>query len=131
MSHNRNPSSNSLFGGAAQGRPASATGGREKTYFEQQRESLVMEIATSFEHVLANINKLNRGLEATVAVGNEFSSVEALWSQFESVMAQKEQQQQHQQGQGQGQGQRQGQGSGQEHEDGGGHDDGRRENEDR
>ncbi|KAI1454768.1 DASH complex subunit Dad1-domain-containing protein [Annulohypoxylon moriforme] len=60
---------------------------REKTYFEQQREALIGEIAMSFEHVLANINKLNRSLEAVVAVGNEFSSVEALWSQFENVMA--------------------------------------------
>ncbi|VUC35690.1 unnamed protein product [Clonostachys rosea] len=60
---------------------------REKTYFEQQREALIGEIAMSFEHVLANINKLNRSLEAVIAVGNEFSSVEALWSQFENVMA--------------------------------------------
>jgi DASH complex subunit DAD1 len=57
--------------------------------------------------VLANINKLNRSLEGVIAVsydlsiglmegverwpegqvGNEFSSVEALWSQFENVMA--------------------------------------------
>ncbi|KAI1826851.1 DASH complex subunit Dad1-domain-containing protein [Xylaria intraflava] len=69
------------------------TGGgatREKTYFEQQREALIGEIAMSFEHVLANINKLNRSLEAVVAVGNEFSSVEALWSQFENVMAKDE-----------------------------------------
>ncbi|KYK55691.1 hypothetical protein DCS_07655 [Drechmeria coniospora] len=60
---------------------------RETTYFEQQREALMGDIATSFEHVLANINKLNRSLEAVIAVGNEFSSVEALWSQFENVMA--------------------------------------------
>ncbi|KAI0010508.1 DASH complex subunit Dad1-domain-containing protein [Xylariaceae sp. FL0662B] len=66
---------------------SSAMGTREKTYFEQQREALIGEIAMSFEHVLANINKLNRSLEAVVAVGNEFSSVEALWSQFENVMA--------------------------------------------
>jgi DASH complex subunit DAD1 len=39
------------------------------------------------EHVLANINKLNRSLEGVIAVGNEFGSVEALWSQFENVMA--------------------------------------------
>ncbi|KAI9158422.1 DASH complex subunit dad1 domain-containing protein [Paramyrothecium foliicola] len=58
----------------------------EKTYFEQQREALIGEIAMSFEHVLANINKLNRSLEAVITVGNEFSSVEALWSQFEGVM---------------------------------------------
>ncbi|KAI2611519.1 DASH complex subunit Dad1-domain-containing protein [Hypoxylon fragiforme] len=71
-------------------RSVSAMGTREqqgKTYFEQQREALIGEIAMSFEHVLANINKLNRSLEAVVAVGNEFSSVEALWSQFEGVMA--------------------------------------------
>ncbi|PVH88803.1 hypothetical protein DL98DRAFT_477466 [Cadophora sp. DSE1049] len=59
----------------------------EKTFFEQQREVLLKEIGISFEHVLANINKLNRSLEGVIAVGNEFSSVEALWSQFENVMA--------------------------------------------
>ncbi|KAL6855208.1 Dolichyl-diphosphooligosaccharide-protein glycosyltransferase subunit dad1 [Amphichorda felina] len=63
---------------------------REKTYFEEQREALIGEIAMSFEHVLANINKLNRSLESVIAVGNEFSSVEALWSQFENVMAKDE-----------------------------------------
>jgi len=71
---------------SAHARSASATGTREKSYFEQQREALIGEIAGSFEHVLANINKLNRSLEAVTAVGNEFSSVEALWSQFEHVM---------------------------------------------
>ncbi|CAI0654442.1 unnamed protein product [Colletotrichum noveboracense] len=74
-------------------------GGREKTYFEQQREELIGEIAMSFEHVLANINKLNRSLEAVITVGNEFSSVEALWSQFENVMA-KESEQQPKEGEG-------------------------------
>lgn len=46
--------------------------------------------AQSFEQVLANINKLNRNLEAVITVGNEFSSVEALWSTFENVMAKEE-----------------------------------------
>ncbi|MCJ1398434.1 hypothetical protein MMC11_001632 [Xylographa trunciseda] len=55
--------------------------------FEQQRAALVAEIATSLEHVLQNINKLNRALEGVIAVGNEFGAVEALWSQFEGVMA--------------------------------------------
>ncbi|KAK4173503.1 DASH complex subunit Dad1-domain-containing protein [Triangularia setosa] len=67
-----------------------AMGTREKSYFELQREELISEIAMSFEHVLANINKLNRSLEAVIAVGNEFSSVEALWSTFENVMAKEE-----------------------------------------
>jgi DASH complex subunit DAD1 len=84
-----------------------------RAYFEQQREALMGEIATviikeaepprcfhanpvlpepaqSFEQVLANINKLNRNLEAVITVGNEFSSVEALWSTFENVMAKEE-----------------------------------------
>ncbi|KAL7944329.1 DASH complex subunit Dad1 domain-containing protein [Trichoderma barbatum] len=61
-----------------------------RAYFEQQREALIGDIAGSFEQVLANINKLNRSLEAVIAVGNEFSSVEALWSQFENVMAKDE-----------------------------------------
>ncbi|KAG6005328.1 hypothetical protein E4U21_000243 [Claviceps maximensis] len=79
-----------------------------KTYFESQREALISDIALvgisrkplsadeydasystrlmSFEHVLGNINKLNRSLEEVIKMGNDFSSVEALWSQFESVM---------------------------------------------
>ncbi|KAH6900151.1 DASH complex subunit Dad1-domain-containing protein [Thelonectria olida] len=75
---------------ASNPRSTSAMGAHEKTYFEQQREALIGEIAMSFEHVLANINKLNRSLEAVVAVGNEFSSVEALWSQFENAMGKDE-----------------------------------------
>jgi len=71
-------------------RPPGAAGGSgqpERSFFEIQRAALLEEIGISFEHVLQNINKLNRGLEGVIAVGNEFSSVEALWSQFENVMA--------------------------------------------
>ncbi|MCJ1486344.1 hypothetical protein MMC06_006521 [Schaereria dolodes] len=59
----------------------------EKSYYERQRDALVREIGVSLEHVLQNINTLNRSLEGVIAVGNEFGSVEALWSQFENVMA--------------------------------------------
>ncbi|KAL9590405.1 MAG: hypothetical protein Q9203_000787 [Teloschistes exilis] len=68
--------------------------------FLQQRDALVGEISivrlsllslirhsTAMEQVLQNINKLNRSLEGVIAVGNEFGAVEALWSQFENVMA--------------------------------------------
>ncbi|KAL0634268.1 Dolichyl-diphosphooligosaccharide-protein glycosyltransferase subunit dad1 [Maublancomyces gigas] len=58
----------------------------EKSFFEQQRDELVSEIALSLEHVLMNMNLLNRSLEGVIAVGKEFESVEALWSQFENVM---------------------------------------------
>ncbi|CAK3926838.1 DASH complex subunit Dad1 like [Lecanosticta acicola] len=67
---------------------ATANGGSgEKTFFEQQREYLIGDVAASLENVLQNINKLNRSLEGVIAVGNEFSQVEGLWSQFENVMA--------------------------------------------
>ncbi|KAF1919826.1 DASH complex subunit Dad1-domain-containing protein [Ampelomyces quisqualis] len=59
----------------------------ETTYFDQQREILVTEIAQSLELVLQNINKLNRSLEEVTSVGNEFAPVESLWSHFENVMA--------------------------------------------
>ncbi|KAK1595127.1 DASH complex subunit Dad1 [Colletotrichum navitas] len=80
----------------------SQAGAKEKTYFEQQREELIGEIAMSFEQVLANINKLNRSLEAVITVGNEFSSVEALWSQFENVMAKEPEQNKEGEGSGEG-----------------------------
>ncbi|KAK9325531.1 DASH complex subunit Dad1-domain-containing protein [Lipomyces orientalis] len=54
----------------------------EKSYFERQRDALVSEIAVSLEHVLSNINTLNRALESAIAVGKEFESVSTLWSTF-------------------------------------------------
>ncbi|KAH9820872.1 DASH complex subunit Dad1 like protein [Teratosphaeria destructans] len=60
----------------------------ENPYFDQQRALLINDVAAqSLENVLQNINKLNRSLEGVIAVGNEFSQVEGLWSQFEHVMA--------------------------------------------
>ncbi|KAL8654065.1 MAG: hypothetical protein Q9210_001734 [Variospora velana] len=47
----------------------------------------LMHVEQAMEQVLQNINKLNRSLEGVIAVGNEFGAVEALWSQFENVMA--------------------------------------------
>lgn len=44
----------------------------EKTYFEQQREMLVGEVAQNLEAVLQNINKLNRSLEGVIAVSAFF-----------------------------------------------------------
>ncbi|KAG9942614.1 hypothetical protein KCU85_g9152, partial [Aureobasidium melanogenum] len=65
----------------------------EKTYFEQQRELVLQDVATNLEQVLQNMNTLNRSLESVIAVGNEFGQVEGLWSMFENVMAQQQQQQ--------------------------------------
>ncbi|KAA8652835.1 hypothetical protein EYZ11_003319 [Aspergillus tanneri] len=67
--------------------PTSKPRSSTPTVFEQQREEIVREIAGGMEQVLQNINRLNRNLESIIAVGNEFSSVEALWSQFENFMA--------------------------------------------
>ncbi|KAL7270720.1 Dolichyl-diphosphooligosaccharide-protein glycosyltransferase subunit dad1 [Rhizina undulata] len=65
---------------------STSRGTGDKSYFEQQRELLISEIALSLEHVLMNMNLLNRSLEGVITVGKEFESVEALWSQFENVI---------------------------------------------
>ncbi|KAI4853447.1 hypothetical protein E4T44_00834 [Aureobasidium sp. EXF-8845] len=67
----------------------------EKTYFEQQRELVLQDVATNLEQVLQNMNTLNRSLESVIAVGNEFGQVEGLWSMFENVMAQQQSSQPH------------------------------------
>jgi len=54
--------------------------------FEVRRAALIGDIGESLEQVLSQINALNRSLEGIIEIGNEFSSVEALWSQFETVM---------------------------------------------
>ncbi|KAI4223362.1 MAG: hypothetical protein L6R36_005480 [Xanthoria steineri] len=66
---------------------SSASGSAPTSSFLHQRDTLIGEISMAMEHVLQNINKLNRNLEGVIAVGNEFGAVEALWSQFENVMA--------------------------------------------
>lgn len=71
--------------GASTVTPTNATES-SNSYFHSQRAILVNEIAASLDTLLTQLNRLNRGLESVIAVGNEFSSVEALWSQFEGVM---------------------------------------------
>lgn len=48
--------------------PATPSATGEKTYFEQQRDHLRAEIELAMEHVLMNMNTLNRNLESVVAV---------------------------------------------------------------
>lgn len=54
--------------------------------------------------MLVNINRLNRGMEELIQVGNEFAPVESLWSHFESVMGNQGQNQPQTQNQEQQQG---------------------------
>ncbi|KAI5306771.1 hypothetical protein KEM56_007181 [Ascosphaera pollenicola] len=71
----------------SQSRPSAfQESGSASSFFEQQRGELLQDIALSLEGVLQNLNRLNRNLESVITVGNEFASVEALWSQFENVM---------------------------------------------
>ena len=58
--------------------------------FELRRAALVGQIGESLEQVLQQMNALNRSLEGIIEIGNEFASVEALWSQFETVMGKHE-----------------------------------------
>lgn len=78
---------------------ASSSLQQQSTEFEARRAALVAQIGDSLEQVLTQINGLNRGLEGIIEIGNEFASVEALWSQFEGVMGHgsSDQQQQQQQ----------------------------------
>ncbi|KAJ9104582.1 hypothetical protein QFC21_002080 [Naganishia friedmannii] len=65
--------------------PASPTdedgraGGAETSFFEQERDKLVEEIARGFEDVLSSANVLNRKLEEVFGVGKEFQTVANLW----------------------------------------------------
>ena len=54
--------------------------------FLLRRTHLLSSISDSLENVLSQINGLNRGLESIIEIGNEFASVEALWSSFEGAM---------------------------------------------
>ncbi|KAF8435542.1 DASH complex subunit Dad1-domain-containing protein [Terfezia claveryi] len=63
-----------------------SSGEAEKSFFELERARLVTEISLSLDHVLMNLNLLNRSLEGVISVGKEFESVETLWSQFEGVI---------------------------------------------
>lgn len=67
-----------------------ASTAHQPSEFELRRAALVGDIGESLEQVLAQINALNRSLEGIIEIGNEFSSVEALWSQFENVMGRPE-----------------------------------------
>lgn len=69
---------------------ADASGAHQPTEFELRRAALVNEIGESLEQVLTQLNALNRSLEGIIEIGSEFSSVEALWSQFETVMGRAE-----------------------------------------
>lgn len=60
----------------------------EPTEFEVRRAELVGQIGDSLEQVLTQINAFNRSLEGIIEIGNGFGSVEALWSQFETVLGQ-------------------------------------------
>jgi hypothetical protein len=85
----RGPNTTKMSSGTTRPPASSSTTAQpaEKTFFEQQREVLLKEIGVvsyqervegagcevltrgqSFEHVLANINKLNRAMEGVIAV---------------------------------------------------------------
>lgn len=70
--------------------PTNGNGEHQPTEFEMRRAALVGEIGDSLESVLTQVNALNRSLESIIEIGNEFASVEALWSQFETVMGKTE-----------------------------------------
>lgn len=58
------------------------TGNNDLTYFEKQRDLLISEISISMDSILNNLNSLNRSIESSIQVGQEFKSVSDLWSNF-------------------------------------------------
>ncbi|KAJ9098549.1 hypothetical protein QFC19_006317 [Naganishia cerealis] len=61
-------------------------GGAERSFFEQERDRLVEEIAGGFEDLLSSANVLNRKLEEVFGVGKEFQTVANLWGQFNELI---------------------------------------------
>ncbi|KAJ9115130.1 hypothetical protein QFC22_005460 [Naganishia vaughanmartiniae] len=61
-------------------------GGAERSFFEQERDKLVEEIAGGFEELLSSANVLNRKLEEVFGVGKEFQTVANLWGQFNTLI---------------------------------------------
>ncbi|KAJ4301540.1 Dolichyl-diphosphooligosaccharide-protein glycosyltransferase subunit dad1 [Kalmusia sp. IMI 367209] len=88
LQHNRRTDKPTPMASNARASNANGTQAAEppKSYYEQQRELLIIEIAQSLNTALHNLNHLNRSLEEVIQVGNEFAPVESLWSHFESVM---------------------------------------------
>lgn len=56
-----------------------------RSFFERERERLVLDITNQFETIITSTNAVNRKLEEHVSVGKGFESISALWGQFSEL----------------------------------------------
>ncbi|CEH14948.1 DASH complex subunit Dad1 [Ceraceosorus bombacis] len=61
-------------------------GSSQKSFFEKERERLVVEIAEGIGTIIDHSNALNRKLEESISVGKEFEPIAGLWGRFTEVM---------------------------------------------
>lgn len=56
-----------------------------RSFFERERERLVLDITNQIETIITSTNAVNRKLEEHVSVGKGFESISALWGQFSEL----------------------------------------------
>ncbi|PWN34486.1 uncharacterized protein FA14DRAFT_171267 [Meira miltonrushii] len=64
----------------------SGSGSAPSPFFLKERERLITDIADGMEQLLGNVNTLNRKLEESVVVGQEFEPISNLWGPFVDML---------------------------------------------
>jgi DASH complex subunit DAD1 len=65
---------------------AAASQTQPSAFFVKERERIITEIADGMEQILGNVNTINRKLEESVAVGQEFEPIANLWGPFMDML---------------------------------------------
>lgn len=56
-----------------------------RSFFERERDRLVLDITNQIETIITSTNAVNRKLEEHASVGKGFESISALWGQFSEL----------------------------------------------
>ncbi|KAI8322452.1 hypothetical protein GQ54DRAFT_248780, partial [Martensiomyces pterosporus] len=64
---------------------AAAVGSRSQ--FEREKERLIVEINQGMDAVNRNLTQLNQNLESAISLGNNFSRIASLWSEFGAIIS--------------------------------------------
>ncbi|KAI0689704.1 hypothetical protein BC835DRAFT_1510885 [Cytidiella melzeri] len=59
---------------------------QDHTYFERERDRLIVEVAAAFEKLLPRSNNMNRKLEEVLEATREYETIAALWHSFHELM---------------------------------------------
>ncbi|UZJ57527.1 hypothetical protein CBS101457_006847 [Exobasidium rhododendri] len=66
---------------------AATTTSSSSSFFIKERDRLIAEIADGVEQMLGNTNTINRKLEESIAVGQEFEPISSLWGRFVDMLS--------------------------------------------